>query len=153
VRRHMTFMDRDGVHIDDQCIEVPGRRLPLTDIREVFIVNEPPDFTAITVTTIGTALCAMVVVRLVVAAPVHIAIAVAGFSALFSAVAMRYWGRRRLSLWACCSGRGEKLLEAGGDTFVNQVGRALVRACEWNGAGPPAVYRLSARHSRRQGCA
>jgi len=142
------FIDRDGVRVDDRWIFVRGRRIAVANLREVTIVEGPPDAVTVAVAAWAAAvsIAALAIMTGVSALAARIvALAVIGL-ALAVAVCTPRLRPPAVSLRAHHSGRQEVLIESGSSMFVNQIGRAVIRAREWNDIGNPAVYRIPGRH-------
>lgn len=142
--KRMLFIDRRGVRIDDQLIEIRGRTFPVGAISEVRIVEEPQDPLTIRAVraSAGISLCAMIVAT--AAEPLAMRLSALGVVAVALAVAFCVTRLRptRVSVRALHAERSELLFTTEDSTFANQVGRAVIRAREWNHRRIPTVYRV-----------
>ncbi len=83
------------------------------------------------------------------AVPVRLAELGTVLASLAAAVAaVRLWPHTA-SLRARSAGRDLLLMESGDESFLNQIGRALVRARECNGTGGPTIYRVDVPRRHR----
>jgi hypothetical protein len=144
---HAMFMNLRGIRIDDEYVSGWGGRIALADICALFVVEEPRDFRSAVVSGTGVASAVMTLLALwaVPACSAAVAGALVAFASTTVVVCLL---PHRVSLWASSAGCADVLLESSGDTFVNQVCRALFRACEWSGSRRPVIYRVAARHYR-----
>lgn len=141
--RSVLFIDRPEIRVDDQWILAKGRRVPIVALREVMIIEGSPDQKAfvtvavsVTISTVAVVLATQtesVLVRLATLIAITVALGTA-----FCTLRLR---PPTVSLEARYSGRTELLVTAASETLVNQAGRAVIRACEWNDMRP-AVYRV-----------
>jgi len=148
VRQQIVFMHRDGVRINDQWVDIRGRRLPLSDFHELFVVHERANVGVAALAAAATAACTLGAMAIFTAVPVRLGTASAILAALVVMIAVQCSRPRRVSLWVSLLGREQILLESARATFVNQVVRALVRASAYKGAGRLVVYRVSGRRPR-----
>lgn len=142
--RRILFIDRRGVRIDDQLIEIRGRTFHVGAISEVRIVEEPPDLLTVRVVrgSAGISLCAMIAAS--TAEPVVIRLSAMGVVAIafFIAFCATRLRPTLVSVRAFHTERSELLFTTEDSTFANQVGRAVIRASEWNHLRLPTVYRV-----------
>jgi hypothetical protein len=141
--RYVLFIDRPGIRICDQWILAKGRRVPIAALREVMIVEGSPDPKASVTITVAatTSTVAVVLATQTESALIRFAALLAILVALGTALCTLMLRPPTASLEARYSGRTELLVAGANATLVNQIGRALIRACEWNNVRP-AVYRV-----------
>jgi hypothetical protein len=142
MERHVVFVDRPEIRIDDRWIHAGGRRVPIAALREVMIVEGAPDSTvhAVALSAVIISIAATMVAMRTDSLPVRLMTPFVIALAFVASVCTRRLRPPPVSLEVRCSGRTEHLITAANATFVNQVGRAMIRACEWNDV-KPAMYR------------
>src|SRR5437764_2295 len=63
-------MHRDGVRINDQWVDIRGRRLPLSDFHELFVVHERANVGVAALAAAATAACTLGAMAIFTAVPV-----------------------------------------------------------------------------------
>lgn len=138
------FMNRDGVRVDNAWINIHGRRIPIADLREVFIVEVRTDRGYVSCAIVAAIVATSAVVAVVFAGgALRVAWTVGAIATAALATTTVRLRRPAFSIRVVHCGQHELLLESGSDLFVNQIGRALIRAREWNYARNPAIYRIT----------